>query len=84
MTSKVSVVGTEDYMAPEMKIQKYGSPADIWSFGCVLYELMSLKNRSIAFEQLYAVAEDTLKDFEEELRSDMKQVRNALPIEIYI
>jgi NIMA (never in mitosis gene a)-related kinase len=74
MASKASVVGTEDYMAPEMKKQKYGSAADIWSLGCVLYELMSLKHRNMAYEQVDAVAEDTLQEFEEELRSDMEQV----------
>jgi NIMA (never in mitosis gene a)-related kinase len=73
MTSKVSVVGTEDYIAPEMKKQKYGSPADIWSLGCVLYELMSLKHRNMAYEQLDAVAEESLQEFEEELQNDMKQ-----------
>jgi serine/threonine protein kinase len=74
MTSKVSVVGTEDYMAPEMKKQKYSNAADIWSFGCVLYELMSLKHRNMAYEQLDAVAEDSLPEFEQELQSDLKQV----------
>jgi NIMA (never in mitosis gene a)-related kinase len=76
--SKISIVGTENYMAPEMKRQKYASPADIWSLGCVLYELMSMKHRSMAFEQLYAVADDILLEFEEELCNDMKQVRVQL------
>jgi serine/threonine protein kinase len=71
-------VDTEDYMAPEMKKQKYASPADIWSFGCVLYELMSMKHRNMAFEQVDAVADDNLQEFEEELRCDMNQVRVQL------
>ncbi len=74
MKSQLSVVGTEDYSAPELKKQKYGSPADIWSMGCVLYEIMSLKHRNMWYEQLEAVADDNLAAFEEELRKDMKQV----------
>lgn len=32
--------GTDCYMAPEMlSSSKYGKPADMWSMGCVLYEL---------------------------------------------
>lgn len=32
--------GTDCYMAPEMlSSSKYGKPADMWSVGCVLYEL---------------------------------------------
>mmetsp|Transcript_24677 Transcript_24677/g.70997 ORF Transcript_24677/g.70997 Transcript_24677/m.70997 type:complete len:583 (-) Transcript_24677:114-1862(-) len=32
--------GTDCYMAPEMlSSSRYGKPADIWSLGCVLYEL---------------------------------------------
>jgi serine/threonine protein kinase len=69
---------TEDYMAPEMKKQKYASSADIWSLGCILYELMSLKHRHMAFDQVDAVADDNLQEFEEELRNDMKQVRVQL------
>lgn len=32
--------GTDCYMAPEMlSSSRYGKPADVWSLGCVLYEL---------------------------------------------
>jgi len=34
--------GTDCYMAPEMlSSSRYGKPADIWSLGCVLYEMLS-------------------------------------------
>ena len=37
-------IGTPYYMSPEiMNNQKYNSKTDIWSLGCILYELMCLK-----------------------------------------
>ncbi|CAE8709746.1 unnamed protein product [Polarella glacialis] len=39
-----TVIGTPSYFAPEVCESKpYGSKADIWSLGVVLYELLSLK-----------------------------------------
>ena len=38
------IVGTPGYIAPEIyKGQNYGTSSDIWSLGCVLYELAELK-----------------------------------------
>ena len=34
-----SFVGTDFYIAPEVKFGKYNKTADFWSFGCVLYEM---------------------------------------------
>jgi len=39
-TATLTHAGTDCYMAPEMlSSSKYGKPADMWSLGCVLYEL---------------------------------------------
>jgi NIMA (never in mitosis gene a)-related kinase 10 len=39
-----SVVGTIAYTCPEiLQGQGYTEKADIWSMGCIIYELMSLK-----------------------------------------
>ena len=41
----LSVAGTPLYMSPEMVIgeDKYSFSTDIWSLGCILYEMCSLK-----------------------------------------
>merc|ERR1712137_512076 len=39
-TMTLTHAGTDCYMAPEMlSSSRYGKPADMWSLGCVLYEL---------------------------------------------
>jgi NIMA (never in mitosis gene a)-related kinase len=46
--SNQTVVGTPFYLAPELcKNEKYSFKSDIWSLGCILYKLCSLRN---AFE----------------------------------
>ncbi|KAK8892456.1 hypothetical protein M9Y10_029685 [Tritrichomonas musculus] len=36
-----SICGTADYCAPEvLKDEEYGMPADVWSYGVVIYELL--------------------------------------------
>jgi serine/threonine protein kinase len=44
MSSKPSFIGTIPYMSPEV-IKEEGAnfKTDIWSFGCVLYEMITLK-----------------------------------------
>jgi serine/threonine protein kinase len=45
MSSTSSFVGTIPYMSPEVIKQESGIDykTDIWSFGCVLYEMITLK-----------------------------------------
>jgi TPR repeat protein len=39
-----TLAGTPNYMAPEvLKREPYSFPSDIWSFGCVMYQLIMLK-----------------------------------------
>ena len=41
-------IGTNNYMAPEViKGEKYNNKVDIWSFGCIIYELFTL---NVCFE----------------------------------
>ena len=45
VTSLFTIVGTFKYMSPEMKNhQKYSYNTDVWSAGCILFELIFLDN----------------------------------------
>jgi serine/threonine protein kinase len=44
-SSKMTIIGSRVYMAPEvLEEEKYGLSADIWSLGCILYQLMANKD----------------------------------------
>jgi NIMA (never in mitosis gene a)-related kinase len=78
--SKTSKAGTEDYMSPEMKStkQKYTEKSDIWSLGCILYDMMSLKHLNMTHEILEAIVDDTIDELRQELKNDMKRVISHL------
>ena len=36
-----SICGTREYIAPEVLFKNgYGKPADWWTFGCIIYEMI--------------------------------------------
>ena len=43
ITSTQNIKGTIDYIAPEILLEgKYNEKSDIWSLGCIIYELFNL------------------------------------------
>ena len=49
-----SMVGTSNYMAPEiLKNNYYNYKVDIWAFGCIIYELLTLKVCFVGQSALY-------------------------------
>eukprot|EP01063_Lacrimia_lanifica_P030630 TRINITY_DN4898_c0_g3_i1.p1 TRINITY_DN4898_c0_g3~~TRINITY_DN4898_c0_g3_i1.p1 ORF type:complete len:628 (+),score=115.49 TRINITY_DN4898_c0_g3_i1:1148-3031(+) len=58
-----SVVGTPWFMAPEViNGEQYGLPVDIWSVGCVCYEMMTGKHPYHEFNNLTAVMFHVARD----------------------
>ena len=53
--SSNTIVGTPHYMAPEIVEGDYGNAADLWSLGCVLYEMCALKRPDFAMTSLVNV-----------------------------
>ena len=54
-----TLAGTPCYMSPEMlKGSKYNAKADIWSLGCIVYEMITLKRPySGGFQLIWTIVE---------------------------
>jgi NIMA (never in mitosis gene a)-related kinase len=77
-----SQTGTWIYMSPEMlREEKYSFNTDIWSLGCILFELMAL-NHPFSYSQFkyYSMIKDqlpldfTLLNYSDELKSIVKEM----------
>ncbi|KAF0980661.1 hypothetical protein FDP41_013144 [Naegleria fowleri] len=67
-----SQVGTMKYWSPEVvNNDEYGSETDIWSLGCVMYELMTLKSkqveRIVTLRQEGALVNDMVNRYPQEI-----------------
>ena len=77
--------GTPAYAAPEVWMEKpYGLKSDIWSLGCVLYEMITLKcpfreDNMVKLYNKVLVGEykDIPKNFSDELKWILKQMINT-------
>ena len=56
--SSNTIVGTPHYMAPEIVEGDYGNAADLWSLGCILYEMCALKRPDFAMTSLINVLDE--------------------------
>ena len=77
-------VGTPYYMSPEvLKHEGYNSKSDVWSIGCILYEMCALKH---AFEGqslmgvMYKIVEGNLPDWPSKYSKDLKGIFEELLI----
>ena len=60
------VFGTNNYLAPEAHDLKRSNKIDIWSFGCIVYELFNLEKLFINKDNLH----DKIRNFQVE--TDLK------------
>lgn len=75
-------VGTKRYMAPEILNRKdYSNKADIWSLGCVLFELLTLnhptyeQDRRIWFEWIPAIYSSNIREVCQQCLSENAMLR---------
>ena len=75
-------VGTKRYMAPEILNRKdYSNKADIWSLGCVLFELLTLnhptyeQDRRIWFEWIPAIYSSNIREICQQCLSENAMMR---------
>ena len=64
--SSNKVFGTDNYLAPEAHDLKRSNKIDIWSFGCIVYELFNLEKLFINKDNLH----DKIRNFQVE--TDLK------------
>lgn len=79
-----TTVGTPGYCSPEIlrshNVVAYGFASDIWSYGMVLYELMTL-TRPFATSNLFAVTELTIKGEHPPLPKEVESIfYNVIPV----
>ncbi|KAL5256617.1 hypothetical protein ACHWQZ_G011760 [Mnemiopsis leidyi] len=74
-----SIVGTPYYMSPEIcRGLPYGYKSDVWSCGCVLYEMLELRKTFDATNQLRLVYSIVTKEFKPVSESWSQDLRNIL------
>ncbi|XP_063695269.1 serine/threonine-protein kinase Nek9-like [Bolinopsis microptera] len=74
-----SIVGTPYYMSPEIcRGLTYGYKSDVWSCGCVLYEMLELRKTFDATNQLRLVYSIVTKEFKPVSESWSQDLRNIL------
>lgn len=80
--SAQTVVGTPYYMSPEVCESKpYTYKSDVWSLGCVLYELCALEhpfNADNLLGLVYKIVQETPKDIPEIYSQDLQDIVNWL------
>jgi serine/threonine protein kinase len=79
-TMASTTIGTPYYLAPELcEGEMYGTAADMWSFGCVLYELLALE-RPFHGESLGMLVRNIMKNQPKELSAThySEDIRNIV------
>ncbi|XP_065674643.1 serine/threonine-protein kinase Nek8 isoform X2 [Hydra vulgaris] len=90
-TNAITTVGTAHYMSPEVVEGKsYNKKSDIWSLGCILYELITLK-RAFDGDSLSSIIQKIIKrgfssmpeHYSEEIKDLVKGILQTDPVKRY-
>jgi serine/threonine protein kinase len=68
-------VDVHKFCSPEMRQGQYGQPTDVWSYGCLLYALLTGKDVDLAEELQTARENDAEEELRQSLRNDMSSLR---------